>query len=309
MYDDGFLYFRSLAKKTLSFLPIKEFYNSPRPETDAILEKIARIPFHFIITLLPDDRIAEAFRRQLFAYRKSFYFKKNPAEPIPKPTAQMPVIYNILGNIEKQDSLVLTHDDLFDYLESVFQQRSMAETLKTEIREAKNFIMLGLPFDRWYMHLLLRLLSLHVNAQLVKYADGHGRNEIVTSWCQDEFQINFISSNISEFIDTLEQKCAGKKMLREPIQQEEGAKLNIIRQLIGQDELEKALTKLDEFLRLFGTETKEHQDDILHISGSLRRLKKKKRNGVLSENQINQERNRIRVDLLEVISEVSHLEK
>ncbi|MDZ7868608.1 MAG: hypothetical protein U5L02_05275 [Rheinheimera sp.] len=59
---------------------------------------------------------------------------------------------------------MLTHEsDFFDYLESVFKANSMNQQPGDELEQMERFIFLGLPYEKWYFQLLLRVLAFHTD--------------------------------------------------------------------------------------------------------------------------------------------------
>ncbi len=198
VYQDGLFFFRMRQKRTETYLKIRRFFQQEEfPEANALFETIARIPFHFIISVTSDNQLARAFERLQLKFKSHFYWKKQPADQkIPIPTIRRPLLYDILGNIEKPGSLVLTHDDLYDYLESIFKSQSMSNRLKDHIvNEAQSIIFLGLPFDRWYMQLLLRVLHLHKDEEFMRFAASQELSKEVKTLCKEQFQINFVPNN------------------------------------------------------------------------------------------------------------------
>jgi hypothetical protein len=157
--DDDFFLFDELHKRTLICHKIKRFYNEQEPLED--LMKLSEIPFHIILTVTPDKILHKAFDKNNFSYQTGFYKKNREPQPIKSPTRSLPLIYNLFGSIDNEESLILTHNDLYDYFKSIFSHKSMPDKLKSQLSEIKNIIFLGVPFDKWYMQLLLRELDIH----------------------------------------------------------------------------------------------------------------------------------------------------
>lgn len=153
---------------------MKRFFKQTNQfQSNAILSKLAPIPFHFIISLNPTNYLADTFDTLNFKHRFDFYWKKNAGAVLEVPSKNKPLIYNLLGTVERPESLVLTHKNLYDYFESVFQGSMLSEKLKFHLlSETPKVIFLGLPFEKWYMQMLLRILYLHKNEELIKYAAG-----------------------------------------------------------------------------------------------------------------------------------------
>ena len=138
-------------------------------------EKIARLPFPLIINLSPDLLLVNAFEKLQMAHEFRFYHKKNNRDPNNvqfrgdedaelSASPENPLIYNLLGHIGYEESLVLTYDDLFDFLFNVFGRNNLPIALRRilEIQDSgqqKDYIFLGFRFNKWYLQMLLRLLN------------------------------------------------------------------------------------------------------------------------------------------------------
>ena len=67
----------------------------------------------------------------------------------------------MLGEIEDKDSLVMSFDDMFGYMEAIFEKKRMPQNVKLKIQQATHFIFLGVPLDKWYFHMFMRVLNMH----------------------------------------------------------------------------------------------------------------------------------------------------
>lgn len=235
--------------------------------------------------------------------------EKTPADQkSPLPTQQQPLVYKILGSIEKPESLVLTHDDLFDYLESIFHAQSMSNKLKDHIvNEAQSIIFLGIPFDRWYMQLLLRVLHLHKDEEFMRFAATQELAAEVQTLCFDQFKINFVPNNIESFIHEIYTLCQQRGKLR-AIGVAQPSILQNLRDMISEDELGHVFEKFTAWLEEIGGRGKDLLDDATLLASRYKRLTKKINQGIVSGEEANLETNKIRVSLLELINESKAVE-
>ena len=306
-YEDGLFFFRDPKKRTLVYYKIKDFYAQPLPETAALFEKIAQIPFALILTLTPDKLLWEKHRDLNIRAKEGFYWKKQAiATDLPAPAKSSPVIYNILGSTEQLESMVLTHNDLFDYFESIFQGNSLPEKLRHFLKEANNYIFLGIAFEKWYMQLLLRILYLHTNENLLKFASNLDINQSTQTFYHEQFQISFVPANIRQFVDELYQRAEAKGLLRSA--GKESPVLDTIIDIIGKDEMEKAFELFAEFLRDKGTEGLEFEKELTLLESRHARLERKVRMNVISFNESEVEANRIRESLMDLLLQAKSLE-
>ncbi|NNF35661.1 MAG: hypothetical protein HKN68_16255 [Saprospiraceae bacterium] len=206
--NDGFYLFREENYRRKVVRRIKRIYEQEFPATDTILQKLSRIPFPVVFNLSPDNLLARAYDSQLQNYHSEFYFMGQPFKEFIPPTEDRTLIYGMLGNHEEPESMVMTHKDLFSYLESIFQGKSMSPQLRKLIQDTDTFIFLGLPFEKWYMQLLMRVLY-HISSRLERieqYAamtQGANPNRIF----KDEFRIQFAPDHAQQFIDELYNLC------------------------------------------------------------------------------------------------------
>lgn len=203
--DNGWFHLQPLGNETSPFRQVKEFYNRPAPHADNMLRSLARIRFPIYISLTPDDKLRQAFT----GYTADFetYVRNKPyKEGMQPPTSDRPLVYQLLGTLEDRNSLVLTYDDFYDYLKSVFTGNSMSDILKDAIEKAEYFLFLGLPFDQWYMHLFMRVLNQSkekLQTQKVAVPLDAGNAES----CAEQYTIRFVDNEISAFVAELLQRC------------------------------------------------------------------------------------------------------
>mgnify|MGYP002399710325 CR=1 FL=1 len=301
--DDALFFFQSGAKKTRISYSIKRFYHQPFPHAEKLLEKLAEIPFHFIMSLTPDRLLYDVFDKKNLKYKSDFYYKNQPADPDAKaPTASNPLIYNLLGNIDVQESLILTHDDLYDYFESIFRGKSLSEIYKNHLKQASNFIFIGLQFDKWYMQLLLRILYLHNDkAAFMRYAASEGMTDEVKTLCLEQFNINFISKDISGFVDELYKRCKDADLLRlenDPT----SSPVNTWISMLAKGKIDDVLEQFAVFLDKSGTAGQALYNDLLNLMGRWGMLQQKVNRGTIGEQESSIETNKIRESLLHLLN-------
>ncbi len=310
VYQDGLFFFRVKQKRTQTYLKIRRFFQETHfPETNQLFEKIAKLPFHCILTVTPDKLLSNTYEQLNLRHKRDFYWKKQAASRVGQlPTVQVPLIYDMLGSIEKPESLVLTHDDLFDYLESIFQGQGMSAKLKDHIvNEAQSIIFLGLPFDRWYMQLLLRVLHLHKDEEFMRFAASQELSTDIKTLCKEQFEINFVPNNIPSFIDELYKRCQALGRLRD-LTEGQTSLIQNLKKLVSKDLIEESLSQFQEWLESIGEKGLDLLDDLLLISSRHRRLHRKISQGIISAEDGNVELNKIRTSLIGLLNEAQPLE-
>ena len=171
VYDDGWFHYLKERDELATWFSIKQFYETQLPpDSDTLFQGIAALPFHLILNFTPDYRLREAFT----ASGKPFEFDclnktENCKKADVEPTIAKPLLFNMLGELKEKDSLVMTYKDYYEYIRSVINSKSMSDDLENNIYDAEYFIFLGMPFDKWYVHLFMHILNQHVKGRTPKF--------------------------------------------------------------------------------------------------------------------------------------------
>ena len=204
--EDGLVLLHEENMRRRLVRKIRSFYNNEDQlsNTKEILQKIMRLPIPLIFNLGKHNLLGEVFEESNQAHHYDFYFKGHPYQPFVTPDKDKPLIYNLLGDVDEPESIILTHKDLFDYLESIFAGNSMAPELRKLIQDTDFFIFLGLPFEKWYMQLLLRVLY-HISSRLEKIEQFASQPSVenVNTIFKDEFKIQFMPDDGLTFVNGL----------------------------------------------------------------------------------------------------------
>ncbi|MCY7326972.1 MAG: SIR2 family protein, partial [Saprospiraceae bacterium] len=245
---EDFFLFDHKSHRTQFCHQIKRFYRAERP--GELISRLADLPLHIYLTLTPDLLLPEMFREKNFPYQHGFYKKNTDPQPIRPPSAENPLIYNLVGCIENEESLVLSHDDLYDYFKSIFKRQSMPAELKDELAHIRNILFLGVPFDKWYLQILLRELDIH-NQQyaFTRFAASQAVSDELCTFCFEQFQIQFVDKNLDDFVRELHRRCADDPHIKFRVSA--GPKTDIstlVRRLIAEGDTETTLEQLTEHL-------------------------------------------------------------
>jgi hypothetical protein len=297
--SDDFFLFDHKSRRTQFCHQVKRFYRDQTP--GELLGLLAEIPFHIYLTITPDLLLPQAFQQHDFVFQHGYYKKNTDPQSIRPPSAENPLVYNLFGCVENEESLVLSHDDLYDYFKSIFARRSMPSELKDELREVRNLLFLGVPFDKWYLQILLRELEIH-NQQyaFTRFAANQTLSDEIHTLCVEQFQIQFIEHNISDFLRELHSRIQQDPQLS--LRRSAGPQTDVrslIRHHIAEGETDSALEALADHLD--GT---RWQDEADLLRGRFGRLEKRRRAGVLNTDEISLESARINHDLLDLINKI-----
>ena len=292
--EDHFFLFNESYKRTLTCHSIKSFYEQLEPTP--LLEKIAEIPFHIILTVTPDTLLPKIFRAR-YNYQFGYYKKNKDPQKISPPSKALPLIYNLFGCIDNEESIVLTHNDLYDYFKSIFARRSMPAHLSTQLRSIKNIIFLGIPFNKWYMQLLLRELEIHnPSFEFIRYASNQEKNDELATFCYEQFRINFSNKTINDFVNQLHGRIVQAGMIRKE-EEEAASPTEKVRVLVREGELEEAIDALLEYAE--GTDNEEEVDI---LSSRYRRHQKKVIKGIINNQDAQVEENKFIDAILQLTS-------
>src|SRR6187551_119280 len=99
----------------------------------ALIEMISRIPFPLIINVNPDKAINKIYKNKGIPFAEGYFTKDSKTEfnsLIPIPSKEMPVIYNIFGTIDVEQSLILTHKKLYQTIEYLLPKKSLPDNIE-----------------------------------------------------------------------------------------------------------------------------------------------------------------------------------
>ena len=300
---EGLFLYRDGIAKTRSYYKIKDFYKQGFKE--AIYNKLTEIPFHLVISTTPDHNLSNVFESKKIPHEFAYYDKTSNPDEVKTPDINAPLLYNLFGSIEKEESMILTHDDLFDFLLALLGSRNLPGELKNALVTADNFIFLGFKFDKWYVQMLLRLLNLHNEKyKFARFASNKDINPETQSLIIDQFRIEFVDDKIEQFVDTLYQKCSDEGILRD-LETPDISSAELVEKYIEEDQLEKAFAFLKDFLERKNEE--ELSDDLTLLMSRHKRLNRKQIQGVIDEKEATIESNKLKVAVLEINKEVKLL--
>lgn len=314
--SDGFYLFKKNRYRRKVVSEMKDFFNRPFPETEILFKKIAQIPFPIISTITFDNVLARTFDDLGLDYQPDFYFRNRKGPEVFEGTSKnRPLIYNLLGNIEEPESIILTHGDFFDYLQSVFQGNSMNGDLRDRLESMERYIFLGLPYEKWYFQLLLRTFSMHsdklkeIERLALKEFENPNLHKIYTS----EFKLDFFPVNPEEFIEELYQQCQNRGMLKslskletEEIRTPDPTESEL-RNLVASAETETAIKLLKIYLKRRKPRSYNLSNDLIVLSNRFHLLEQRERQGTIDYRDYSVESNQIIKQLLLLISEAQKL--
>lgn len=209
--NEELLQFQSTNKEPKVLTMIEAFYKSQK-EFDEPFRKISQIPFHLIISLLPDDRLQNIYKEQNLNYNYSYYPKRAVPRPVEVPTQKTPLIYNLLGDIKNRD-VIITFDHFFTFLSGILHDRPLPENIQQALNKPQTFLFLGVHFEKWYVQLLLRIISLNNDTNKLTISKS-GNNVDYTSFIAGRLGLEFLPRDPLEFLNALYDECKEQKLLK-----------------------------------------------------------------------------------------------
>ncbi len=296
-YDkDEFFYFADKQTKLETYYDILEFYN--QKFTTETYDKVAQLPFPVVVSLNPDDFLHKAMERLGFEHQFEFFHKLKDFNKITPPVKANPLIYNLFGHYNEAESLILTHNDLFDFVFLLLGSKGLPNELRTKLNEADNFIFVGCRFDKWYLQVLLRLINpkgekiqLALDKLLIPESRG---------FFMDQFNVQFVDETPADFINQLHAKCAEAGILRRtddtdiPVWQK-------VQNAVSADNIESALKMMEDYAK---ANVPDIVSDIVLIQSQHSRLNRQIAKQVIDQKEANLEINKIKDSILQLNKEI-----
>ena len=239
--------------------------NEQRSLSEDLLSQIAIMPFHLVITLTPDDLFTQILYNCGVNPSDDYFSNDRLSERLAKPTVENPLVYNLLGSFKDPRSLVLTHEDVFNYFNLFFSHsaKSMSQLLylKDYVSQATSCIFLGISFEKWYVQLLLRLFSFtfpqweKINPMIQK----NGQMDHILELYQKDFAFKFIADNTEQFVHDLLEACLKSQIPLKPLpkQTKSLSSKDSINNLILNGSIEQALLQIESSLKIMTVFDKE----------------------------------------------------
>lgn len=152
-------------------LVVKDFYAEFQNKTTAFHRNLAQLPFRLCISASPDDFMFNAFREAGKNPNRAHYnFHRDRNPGLIRATEKSPLVYYLYGRGDDLDSMVLTENDLIEFLVSVIRgDPDLPDFVKGPLGDRDTtFLFLGFGFQNWYLRVLLHVLNIY----------GHGSRAV-----------------------------------------------------------------------------------------------------------------------------------
>jgi len=202
----------------------EKFYNSGALAPSALHRGLASLPFGLIVTTSHDDLMLRALKdegKSPLAYRYHLRGdRRDNPEFVLSGSASTPIVYHLFGTAREPGSLVLSENDLLDFLIAIVSERpplpnSLSRALK---RSGQSFLFVGFGISQWYlrvlMKVLVRSLELQCTASTIAAESLRGLTESdrerTILFYQRGTRIEVEDADVSEFLSELAQRLAAE---------------------------------------------------------------------------------------------------
>jgi hypothetical protein len=141
---------------------VEDFYRDYEGQTTEAHLKLAELPFSLCIDITHAGFMEKAYDQVGKSPIRDFYSFRQPKSPSPiKGTPERPLIYKLFGSLEELASLVITENDLLDFLVNVSKSAPpLPSDLTSRLRNPQtSFLFLGFGFHNWHFRILLHELQ------------------------------------------------------------------------------------------------------------------------------------------------------
>ena len=201
---------------------VKDFYAPFEQETTPLHQELAQLPFTLCVNTAFDRFFLNALRAAdktpVYDY---YHFRKGRDSPLASidPTyfndPLRPVVYDLYGSRDDEESLVLSENDLLEFLVKVIQNAPpLPAFIKARFSDPNaSFLFLGFGFRHWYVRILLHILQAqrHQNPSLALEDAGffkHPEQRQIVIFFEKEHRIAFRQQDCERFAAELRQRFA-----------------------------------------------------------------------------------------------------
>jgi len=199
----------------------EDFFRTKMKLKCPLLEDLAALPFRLVINTTCGTQMEEAFGPYPWKNSNSdCYVKGGPKkEMVPSfDSPDRPLIYHLYGCTSDLESLILSENDLLDFLVSVISGNPpLPNNIKSAFTDKKHcFLFLGFGFKHWYLRILLHVLSIgrgeNTSFALEKFDTSHDASSVETTklFFQEGHKIHFFDMPLDEFVSSLRKRVEDK---------------------------------------------------------------------------------------------------
>jgi len=190
------------------------FYEKWQDQPIQIYTALADLPFYLTITTTPDALFYQALQKSgKRPFTRNYHGRRKAQEILDEPTVDHPLIFHLYGMLETPGSLILTENNLLDFLVKVSSKNpSLPEYILSELRDRdKTLLFLGFGFRHWYLRILLHvLLQGETRKDRFSYAleplIPPGMQDTVFFFKKSEYHIQICRQELARFVKELRER-------------------------------------------------------------------------------------------------------
>lgn len=210
------------VKAEIHIYAFVKWYFKQRTEWIDYYKLIAALPIPLIISLLPDDALQNTFEEiygeNSNAFTVSSYSRKNSKVPeiTEAPTVEKPLIYKLVGDIDKGDAN-FTFTDWFGYFKNIFGKKPLPVEILNILNENPMIVFLGVRFEKWYIQMLIRLLVSDENGALIngeRFSFSYFAENDIETLVWDRFALNAEIEAPADFLQKVYDNCEKQGLLK-----------------------------------------------------------------------------------------------
>ncbi len=204
---------------------VEDFYCHYEGQTTEAHLKLAQLPFSLCIDITHVMFMEQAYEQAGKSTVRDFYsFRQPKASSLTKGTAERPLIYKLFGSLEDLNSLVITENDLLDFLVNVSKSSPpLPSDLSSSLRNPQtSFLFLGFGFHNWYFRILLHALKAENERRNLSMAledsafFNHPNQQQTMLFYDKEHRIEFYHASWLDFAADLYQRFQTEEDKRRP---------------------------------------------------------------------------------------------
>ena len=193
-------------------IDVADFYEQFSGSTTEFHRNLAALPFQVCITTGPDDFLFKAFEDAGKRPVREYYdFRAKRDVAITEPSVQCPLIYHFYGHTESLESLVITENDLIDFLTKIVKNDPPLPSFirATLSRKETACLFLDLEFKNWYLRVLMHVLGFQEHhadkswaVERQDFFTGSKQHQSIAYFTSLE-TINFHQESLTDFVRRL----------------------------------------------------------------------------------------------------------
>lgn len=217
-------------------IELKKVYQNISPHS--LYDQLPFIPFSAIISCSPDHYLRDRFNRLNLPVQFQYFSRKGNANPTAY-QEEVPLLYNLFGSIEDEDSLITTYTSFYKFIISVMgEEQVLPLELRNRIAEAKIFVLMGFDLTQWYIPLLAHKIN-SFRKEEVDRGEIHrtamiNMDNTIDDHCKRTFPIELMIVNGQTIptVETIYTKIGDKGILRKPATDIGGDEIEQLKDLV-----------------------------------------------------------------------------